>query len=81
VDRRIVAGVRDGSGRLIDSETDVGGWPALKGGSAPADLDQDGMADAWERENGLDPSDGADGAGDKDGDGFTNLEAYLNSLV
>ncbi len=81
VDRRIVAGVRDGSGRLIDSETDVGGWPALKGGSAPADLDRDGMADAWERENGLDPSDGADGAGDKDGDGFTNLEAYLNSLV
>ena len=81
VDRRIVAGVRDGSGRLIDSETDVGGWPALKGGPAPADVDRDGMADAWERENGLDPSDGADGAGDKDGDGFTNLEAYLNSLV
>ncbi len=81
VDRRIVAGVRDGSGRLIDSETDVGGWPVLTGGAAPADLDRDGMADAWERENGFDPSNGTDGAGDKDGDGLTNLEAYLDSLT
>ncbi|WGM39690.1 pectate lyase [Caulobacter sp. NIBR1757] len=81
VDLRIVAGVRDGRGRLIDSETQVGGWPALKAGAAPADVDRDGMADAWERQHGLDPSDGTDGAGDKDGDGYTNLEAYLSSLT
>ena len=80
VDLRIVAGVRTGTGRLIDRETQVGGWPALTGGAAPADVDRDGMADAWERKHGLNPTDGTDGAGDKDGDGYTNLEAYLNSL-
>ncbi|RYF89451.1 MAG: pectate lyase [Caulobacteraceae bacterium] len=80
-DLRIVAGVRDGTGRLIDSETDVGGWPVLKGGSAPADVDRDGMADAWEREHGLDPKDPADGALDRDGDGWTNLEDYLDWLI
>ena len=80
VDQRIVAGIRDRTGRLIDSEKDVGGWPVLKGGVAPADLDRDGMADAWERAKGLNPDDGADGAADRDGDGWTNLEAYLASL-
>lgn len=80
VDLRIVAGVKDGSGRLIDSEKDVGGWPALTGGVAPADEDRDGMADAWERAHGLDPN-RADSAADRDGDGWTNLEAYLNGLV
>ncbi|MDB5469565.1 MAG: pectate lyase [Caulobacter sp.] len=81
VDRRIVAGVRDRTGRLIDSEKDVGGWPELKGGAAPADLDRDGMADAWEREHGLNPADPDDGALDRDGDGCSNLEAYLNGLI
>ena len=37
VDRRIVAGVRDRSGRLIDSQTDVGGWPVPAPASAPLD--------------------------------------------
>lgn len=81
VDLRIVAAVRDGTGRLIDSEKDVGGWPALKGGPAPADLDRDGMADAWERRQGLNPADGTDGAGDRNGDGYSNFEAYLASLT
>lgn len=81
VDLRIVAGVRNRSGGLIDSEKDVGGWPELKGGVAPADVDRDGMADAWERQHGLNPADGTDGADDKDGDGYSNLEAYLNSLA
>ncbi len=81
VDLRIIAGVRDGTGRLIDSEKQVGGWPVLKGAIAPADLDGDGMADAWERAGGLNPADAADGALDADGDGWTNLEAYLADLV
>jgi hypothetical protein len=38
------------------------------------------MADSWESTNGLDSS-VDDSAGDKDGDGYTNVEAYLNSLA
>jgi hypothetical protein len=79
-DERLVKGVRDRTHRMIDSQAEVGGWPALKGEPAPADADGDGMPDAWERTHGLDPNDPADRNGDRDGDGYTNLEEYLNSL-
>jgi pectate lyase len=81
VDSRIVASVRTGSGRQIDSQSEVGGWPNLAAGTPWADGDGDGMPDAWERARGLDPADAADGAADSNGDGFTNLEEWLNSLV
>jgi hypothetical protein len=45
---------------------------------APADADNDGMPDAWERTAGLDPEADADGNADADGDGYTNLEEFLN---
>lgn len=38
------------------------------------------MADAWEREHGLDPSDPADRNG-LGSNGYTNLENYLNSIA
>jgi pectate lyase len=80
-DVRLVAGVRDGSHRRIDSQRQVGGWPNLVGAPAPKDTDQDGMPDAWELAKKLDPADSADRNGDLDADGYTNLEAYLNSLA
>ncbi len=80
VDERIVAGVRGRTGRLINSQRDVGGWPVLKGGPAWVDGDGDGMPDDWERARGFDPKDALDSAKDRDGDGFTNLEDWLNSL-
>jgi hypothetical protein len=76
VDARVVAGVRDRTGRLIDSQAQVGGWPALPAGVAAVDTDGDGMPDVWETAQGLDPKT-ADGAADRDGDGWTNLEDYL----
>ena len=36
------------------------------------DTDGDGMSDAWETENGFNPTNAADGALDSDGDGLTN---------
>ncbi len=79
VDERIVADVRAGTGTAIDSQSEVGGWPAYPAGEAPDDGDHDGMPDAWETEHGLDPADAADGAADADGDGYTNIEEYLNA--
>jgi hypothetical protein len=48
---------------------------------APRDEDHDGMPDAWELTQGLDVGNPSDGPLDHDGDGNTNLEEYLNSLV
>lgn len=81
VDARIVASVRGRTGRIIDSQADVGGWPSLRGDAPAPDADGDGMPDAWERARGLDPADASDGAIDRDGDGYTEVEDYLNSLV
>lgn len=81
VDARVVAGVQDRSGRIIDSQTDVGGWPDLAPGAPWIDSDGDGLPDDWERAHGLDPHDPSDGAADHDGDGFTNLEDWLNALA
>jgi hypothetical protein len=55
------------------------GKPALKGQPALRDTDRDGMPDDWERQYGLNPGEPADRNEDRDKDGFTNLEEYLNS--
>jgi hypothetical protein len=80
-DARVVADVRAGTGRIIDDVSETPGWPPLASLPPPLDADGDGMPDDWEKSAGLDPSDARDGAGDHDGDGYTNLEDYLNSLV
>lgn len=72
---------RPGGKGIIDSQKEVGGWPELRSEPAPSDRDHDGMPDEWERARGLNPDDATDGARDDDGDGYTNLEDYLNSLV
>lgn len=66
-------------GKIVHNENEAGGQPAVKGGDVPVDTDHDGMPDAWEMKYGLNPKDASDGAKDKDGDGYTNLEEYLNN--
>jgi hypothetical protein len=78
VDRRIVEGVRTGQGRRAFSQDDVGGWLELRSGNPPADQDQDGMPDRWERQFGLDPSDARDQQQDADRDGYANIEEFLS---
>ena len=80
VDTRLLNDVKNGTGKSIDHPDEVGGWPTLSSADPPADTDDDGMPDAWEKANGLDPSTD-DSAGDADGDGYTNIEEYLNHLV
>ena len=81
VDTRVVAGARSRTGRLIDSQVQVGGWPELARGAPWVDRDGDGMPDAWERAHGLNPADSSDGNRDRDDDGYTNVEEWLNALA
>ena len=81
LDARIVSEVRNGTGKLVNSPADAGGYPQLKNETPPADTDRDGMPDEWEEAHGLDKTSSADSklySLDKE---FTNLEVYLNSLV
>ncbi|MDB5705087.1 MAG: pectate lyase [Sphingomonas bacterium] len=80
IDDAVIAGVRDRTGHQIDSQSEMGGWPLLATAPAPIDTDHDGMPDAWERKHGLDPH-RDDSAADRDGDGYTNVEDYLNGLI
>ena len=77
VDIRIVNEVKNGTGKIINDEQQVGGWPELKSAEPPKDSDKDGMPDTWEKQHGFDPDNPADG--NADADGYTNLEEYLNS--
>ena len=81
VDERIVNDVERGTGRIIDDPSEVGGWPNLVGGIPCADSDHDGMPDEFETLYGLDPTDASDGPADSDGDGYTNVEEFLNSTA
>lgn len=81
VDSRVVEQVLAGTGRVIDTQGDVGGWPAYRRGETPPDGDDDGMPDAWEQSHGLDPRNPTDAGLDRDGDGYTNVEEYINSLT
>ncbi|MGA9364217.1 MAG: FlgD immunoglobulin-like domain containing protein [Bacteroidota bacterium] len=64
---------------ILDSQTDVGGWPMLNSRTAPLDSDHDGMPDAWELAHGLNPGDPAD-RNTFAASGYTMLEEYLNSI-
>jgi hypothetical protein len=71
-------------GKTISDEASLGLSNVVgnvPGGAAPPDVDRDGMADAWETAHGLDPSNAADRNADRNGDGWTNLEEYVNSLA
>lgn len=91
IDRRIIAEVLNGTATfgstygantgIIDSQDDVGGWPTLYSARPPMDSDQDGMPDAWELSAGLNPYDPEDRNSDRNGDGYTNLEEYINSIA
>ena len=61
-----------------DHPDDFGGIPTPKGGTSCADSDTDGMPDAFESRYGLDPNNAKDASLDDDGDGYVNIEEYIN---
>jgi hypothetical protein len=81
VDARVLRDVRERNFRpYLRSQAEVGGWQELQSERHPTELDQDrdGMADAWERQHGLNPDKPDDRNGDRTGVGYTTLEEYRN---
>ena len=86
VDTRAVDGVKNNTGKIIDTPVDVGGWPEYKATPEElaklADGDNDNIPDWFERQFGLDMT--KDDASvvwlDKNGR-YTNFEMYLHYLV
>jgi hypothetical protein len=64
---------------IITDISQVGGFPEYKG-KPYVDTDKDGMPDAWEKKYGLNPNDPSDAQGDLNGDGYTNIEDYINGV-
>lgn len=82
LDARIVNDVRYGLGKFANTPSGDGYFPELAQVTLPADYDtdHDGMPDSWESSHGLNPANASDGNADS-GDGYTNLEKYMNSIV
>jgi len=91
IDTRIVNEVRNGiytytgsngsTNGIIDSQSDVGGWPVYNSTTVQKDTDGDGMPDEWETKMGLDPEDSSDANKYNLNRSYTNFEVYINSLV
>ena len=75
---------------IIDTQSDVGGWPELKQADKPTDTDKDGIPDEWETAHGLNPNNADDALtfticendpNNTNSVKYTNLEVYANYLV
>ncbi len=89
VERRIIREVKTGTSifkasqgkwGIIDHSYNTEGYLEYPAAQAPADNDNDGMADQWELANGLDPTNPND-RNLTTSEGYTALEVYLNSLM
>ena len=67
-------------GSFIANEDDIGGIGNVADGAHITDKDRDGMADEWETAHGLNPLVN-DANGYSLGNGYTNIENYVNSLA
>ena len=65
---------------IITDPRQMGGYPEYGDWKPWKDTDGDGMPDEWETENGLNPNDPSDAVKDCTGDGYTNIEKYINDI-
>ncbi len=64
---------------IITDISQVGGYPVYQG-TPEKDSDMDGMPDTWENRYKLNPNDPSDAVLDCNGDGYTNIEKYINGI-
>ena len=67
----------------ILNEAPLGTYTAIGGfdkGASYKDSDNDGLPDDWEKKHGLNPADATDTISDLNGDGYTNIEDFINGL-
>lgn len=81
----VTSGIIDTQHNLVPNDEPSGttAWDVYESSStdeAPADIDNDGMADEWELANGLSPEDGEDFRLITES-GYSNLELYFFSLT
>ncbi len=91
VERRVVSdvanktytykGVTRNKGGIIDSPFDAEGYEPYAEATPVTDNDHDGMADDWELQNGLDPTNPDDRNRTVSAEGYTALDVYLCSLM
>jgi pectate lyase len=81
IDSRVVGEVQNGSGQIIDNPSQVGGYLTIPAAAACPDADHDGMPNTWESMHGFDPNNSADAFLDADGDGYSNIEEFLNGTA
>ena len=65
---------------IITDPRQMGGYPEYKSWQPYKDSDMDGMPDEWETRYGLNPNDASDAVKDCNGDGYTNIEKYINGI-
>lgn len=65
---------------IITDPQQYGGLPKYKKYKPYKDSDNDGMPDDWEKAHGLNPNDPSDANKDCTGDGYTNIEKYINGI-
>ena len=65
---------------IITDPRQMGGYPEYRSWKPWKDSDGDGMPDEWEKAKGLNPNDPADANKDCTGDGYTNIEKYINNI-
>lgn len=87
VDKRLINEFNSGTGSVgigDGSDNAPRSYAPLASAPAPQDSDDDGMPNYWENEKGLNPNSppgSPDHNLDRDGDGYTNIEEYINSLA
>ncbi len=78
IDTRIVEDVKNGTGKIIDDPSQVGGWLTISEAAPCADSDHDGMPDVWEQKYEFDFKDPSDATKDFNRNGYTNIEEFMN---
>jgi len=80
VDQRIIENVRNRTGAWIPQTQDqevVGGYPELQSGPVPISSAPDGVPDEWKAERGI-SLDAETTSVDSNGDGYDDIENYIN---